>query len=339
MHKKGNPTLFDVAALAGVSISAVSRTFTPGASASPKMRRRVLAAAQQLDYRPNAIARTLSTRKSRIIAMVVSYLDNQFYPSVIETLAQSLQEKGYHLLLFFSDDSNTKDSDTLLLNILQYQVDGIVLASTTLSSDLAARCQKAGIPVVLFNRTSAVANVSTVASDNHLGGRLATRLLLQGGARRIGYLAGLDDSSTSRERETGMLAELNAHGLVLFKRAVGKYEFKMAAHAARALFSSADDRPDGLFVANDHMAFAAMDVLRNELGLRIPDDVQVVGFDNLPQAHWGAYQLTTVAQDAIAMTEATISVLLDQISSPPPATPRQVVTPVVVIERATHRRR
>lgn len=339
MNKKGSPTLFDVAELAGVSISAVSRTFTPGASASPKMRRRVLAAAQELDYRPNAIARTLSTRKSRIIAMVVSYLDNQFYPSVIEALAQSLQEKGYHLLLFFSDDSNTKNSDTLLLNILQYQVDGIVLASTTLSSDLATRCQKAGIPVVLFNRTSAMANVSTVASDNHQGGRLATRLLLRGGARRISYLAGLEDSSTSRERETGMRAELDAQGLELFKRAVGKYEFGSAAQATRELFSSVDDRPDGLFVANDHMAFAAMDVLRNELGLRIPDDVQVIGFDNLPQAHWGAYQLTTVAQDANAMTEATISVLLDQISSPPPSTPKQVVIPVAVIERATHRRR
>ncbi len=335
---KNNATLSDVAALAGVSTSAVSRTFTPGASASKETRRRVLAAAQQLGYRPNAIARTLSTRKSRIIAVVVSYLENQFYPSVIEALAQLLQTHGYHLLLFISDDHNTKDNDTdaLLLDILQYQVDGIVLASTTLSSGLAAHCQTAGVPVVLFNRTSTVADVSTIASDNQQGGRLATRLLLQGGARRISYIAGLEDSSTSQQRESGMLAELEAHGATLFKRALGEYQFESAAQATRELFDVSDgDRPDAVFVANDHMAFAVMDVLRNELGLRIPDDVQVVGFDDVPQASWGGYQLTTIEQNAATMVQATVATLLDQITSPPPASPRHIVIPVVVMERAT----
>ncbi|NYT66216.1 LacI family DNA-binding transcriptional regulator [Alcaligenaceae bacterium] len=335
---KSTPTLSDVAALAGVSTSAVSRTFTPGASASQETRRRVLAAAEQLSYRPNAVARTLSTRKSRMIAVVVSYLENQFYPSVIQALAQQLQAHGYHLLLFISDDHTSKDNDTdaLLLDILQYQVDGIVLASTTLSSGLAARCHAAGIPVVLFNRTANVADVSTVTSDNYQGGKQAARLLLEGGARRISYIAGLEDSSTSQQREAGMLAELEAQGTILYQRASGEYQLESAAQATRKLFdTSSNDRPDAVFVGNDHMAFAVMDVLRNELGLRIPQDVQVVGFDDVPQASWGGYQLSTIAQDATAMILATVTTLLDQITSPPPTSPRHVVTPITVIKRAT----
>lgn len=328
------PTLADVAALAGVSTSAVSRTFTPGASASKETRRRVLAAANELGYRPNAIARTLSTRKSHIIALVVSYLENQFYPVVIETLAQQLQASGYQLLLFISDDLGN-DTDDLLLNILQYQVDGIVMASTKLSSKLANRCQAAGIPVVLFNRTSRAADVSTVASDNIEGGRLAARLLLERGARRISYIAGLDDSSTSQEREAGMLAELEAQGVKPFRRVNGDYHVKLAAEATRQLFAPGREHPDGLFVANDHMAFAAMDVLRGELALRIPDDVQVVGFDDVPQARWGGYQLTTISQDADAMVTATVDTLLKQMSTPSPVSPTHVITPVAVIERST----
>lgn len=331
-------TLSDVAALAGVSISAVSRTFTSGASAGKETRRRVLAAAQQLGYRPNAIARTLSTRKSRIIAVVVSYLENQFYPSVLEALSQLLQARGYHVLLFIRNESTSKDSetDTFLLEMLQYQVDGIVLASTMMSSELAAHCQASGIPVVLFNRTSKMNQVSSVASDNIEGGRLAARLLLRKGARRIAFIAGLEDSSTSQEREQGLLAELNDNGVELFGRRVGEYSLEAASRAARGLFDVAPSkRPDAVFVANDHMAFAVLDVLRIELQLQIPEDVQVVAFDNAPQSGWGGYQLTTIEQNVKAMTEATVSILLEQISSEVPTPACHTVTPVTTVLRRT----
>ncbi|MGB6104297.1 MAG: LacI family DNA-binding transcriptional regulator [Pusillimonas sp.] len=336
----GVATLSDVAALAGVSTSAVSRTFTPGASAGKETRRRVLAAAQQLGYRPNAIARTLSTRKSRIIAVVVSYLENQFYPSVLETLSQLLQARGYHVLLFIRNEPSSKDSDNdaLLLEMLQYQVDGIVLASTMMSSELAVHCQAAGIPVVLFNRTSKVTEASSVASDNVEGGRLAARLLLQKGANRIAYIAGLEDSSTSKEREQGLLAELAERGRRLFGRRVGEYNLEAAAQAARELFGVARNKqPDAVFVANDHMAFAVLDVLRNELQLRVPEDVQVVGFDNAPQSGWGGYQLTTIEQNVMAMTQATVAILLEQISSEALTPARHIVTPVTAVLRGTTR--
>ncbi|HRO81024.1 MAG TPA: LacI family DNA-binding transcriptional regulator, partial [Alicycliphilus denitrificans] len=134
---KLNVTAQDVARLAQVSQSAVSRTFTPGASVSEETRSKVMLAAQTLGYRPNALARSLITRRSRIIALVMSYLENQFYPLVIEKLSQKLQKQGYHVLMFISD---LDEADAVLTEILQYQVDGIVMASTTLSTALAKTC-------------------------------------------------------------------------------------------------------------------------------------------------------------------------------------------------------
>lgn len=329
-------TLADVAREAGVSTSAVSRTFTPGASVGKKTRARVLEAANRLGYRPNAIARTLSTRKSRMVGLVVSYLDNQFYPTVIEQLSHLLQQHGYHVLLFIGRD-NGPDMDSVLLEILQYQVDAIVLASTMLSSGLAAHCRAAGIPVVLFNRTAPVAGVSTVASANEEGGRLAADYLLRTGARRIAFMAGLDDASTSQERERGFMAALQRAGVALTARCVGQYSLDEARVVTRELYEEArpDTWPDAWFVANDHMAFGVLDALRTDLKLRVPDDVQVIGFDNVPQAAWGGYQLTTVEQDSWRMAQATVALLMRQFDPNHPAHPEQVVIPVKLIERAT----
>ena len=328
-------TLRDVAQLAGVSRSAVSRAFTPGASVAEATRRAVLEAAAKLGYRPNVIARTLATRRSRMIAIVVSYLQNQFYPLFVERSSQLLQKHGYHVLLFVSDGHETAkpEVDELVLEMMQYQVDGIMLASATLSSALAKSCQMAGVPVVMFNRVAPVPGVHTVASDNAGGGRLAARALVERGFERIAYIAGLEDSSTNRDRENGFRDELRKHGRRVFARAIGNYNFEQAAQAARDLFVGAG-APDAVFVANDHMAFAVMDTLRNELGLRVPEDVAVVGFDNVPQAAWGGYRLTTIEQNLDLMTEAAVSILIDQLSNGDD-TVRHIVTPVRMIERGT----
>lgn len=330
-------TSFDVARLAQVSQSAVSRSFTPGASVAPETRARVLEAARKLGYRPNAIAATLSTRRSRMIAVVLSNLQNQFYPVVVEALSQRLQRDGYHVLLFVTD---SQDADELLVELLRYQVDGIVMASTQMSSGLAQQIADARIPVVMFNRSTQRGRVSTVSSDNRGGGRAVAHFLADGGHRRVAYLAGTEDASTNHDRERGLRDGLNERGLRLVARAVGDYHFDRAAQATRELFGplvSAGERPDALFVASDHMAFAAMDVLRGELGLRVPEDVSVVGFDNVPQADWGAYRLTTVAQNAVTMIEATVQMLLQQLEDDA-VTRDHVVVPTELVVRASARR-
>ena len=329
-------TSLDVARLAQVSQSAVSRAFTPGASVSDVTRAKVEEAARKLGYRPNAIARSLITRRSRMIGVVMSYLDNQFYPVVLERISQRLQREGYHVLLFIAD---TREVDAVLAEILQYQVDGLVLASTSLSSALALRCSDAGIPVVLFNRTVRDSqNSSSVTSDNYEGGRLVARHLVETGHQRIAYIAGMEDSSTNLDRERGFRDALTEHGRRCFARAVGNYDFEQAKVAARHLFSGpAPERPDAVFVANDHMAIAVMDTLRMELGLRIPLDVSVVGFDNVRQAAWGSYQLTSVDQDADAMIEATARLLLDQIDGSVQSS--AMVLPVRLVVRGSTVRR
>ena len=329
-------TSLDVARLAQVSQSAVSRAFTPGASVSEVTRAKVENAARKLGYRPNAIARSLITRRSRMIALVMSYLDNQFYPVVLEKISQRIQREGYHVLLFIAD---TREVDSVLSEILQYQVDGLVLASTSLSSALALRCSEAGIPVVLFNRTIRDnQSCSSVTSDNYEGGRLVARHLVDTGHERIAYIAGMEDSSTNLDRERGFRDCLAEQGQRCFARAVGNYDFEEAKAAARHLFSgAAQQRPDAVFVANDHMAIAVMDTLRMELGLRIPLDVSVVGFDNVRQAAWGSYQLTSVEQDADAMIEATARLLMDQIDGSVQSS--AVVLPARLVVRSSTVRR
>ncbi len=325
-------TSIDVARLAQVSQSAVSRTYTPGASVSDVTRQKVEAAARKLGYRPNAIARSLITRRSRIIGVVMSYLDNQFYPVVLEKLSQRLQRDGYHVLLFIAD---TRQTDAVLAEILQYQVDGIVLASTAISSALATRCEDAGIPVVLFNRTSRSSeNTSSVTTDNYQGGFLIGEYLASTGHQRIAFIAGQEDTSTNQDRERGFVAGLAQSGRGLFARAVGNYDFDDARQAALSLFSvESAQRPDAVFVANDHMAIAVMDTLRIELGLHVPRDVSVVGFDDVKQAAWGSYQLTSVVQDADAMVQATVELLMEELDG---ATQnRAVVLPTRLVLRAS----
>ncbi|MFC4278016.1 LacI family DNA-binding transcriptional regulator [Achromobacter aloeverae] len=333
-----SPRAQDVADLAKVSQSAVSRTFTPGASVSEQTRRKVLAAAQKLGYRPNALARSLITRRSRIVALVMSYLENQFYPLVIEKLSQKLQKEGYHVLMFIAEVDEAADG--VLAEILQYQVDGIVMASAMLSPNIARSCAEVGVPVLQFNRLSMLGGLarhasSSVTSDNPAGGRLAARLLVARGYRRFGFLAGLEDSSTSIERERGFREELRALGHDLHRREAGHYDFDQAQAATRRLFAQGDI--DAVFAANDHMAIAALDVLRLELKLRVPEDVGVVGFDDVPQAAWGAYRLTTVRQQLEPMVDATVGLLREQMQAE--LRPRDIVVPCVLVERATVRSR
>ena len=334
-------TSMDVARHAGVSQSAVSRVFTPGASVSRAMADRVRASAAELGYRPNVLARSMITGKSRLIGLVVAYLDNQFYPEILETLSTRLQAQGYHVLVFMAQQT-AGNIDPVLQEILDYQVDGIVLASVAISSSLAERCDAAGIPVVLFNRGQEDKRgqqdnrFSTITSDNFGGGRALADFLVAGGHRRIAYIAGWQGASTQRDREAGFRAGLATHGRDLFARGVGNFQTEVAAAAAVEMFSRST-RPDAVFVANDHMAFAVMDVLRHRLGLRVPEDVSVVGFDDVQLAAWPSFDLTTVRQPSGQMVDATVAALIDKIEGGDGA-PRQVQIDARLIVRGSARR-
>lgn len=328
-------TSMDVAKKAGVSQSAVSRVFTPGASASKATIAKVRKAAAELGYRPNALARAMTSGKSRIIGLVVAYLDNYFYPEALEKLSNALQSKGYHVLIFMASQQ-AGNLDEVMDEILDYQVDGIVMASVELSNDIVSRCQQIGVPVVLFNRTHDIDGVWSVTSDNVAGGRAVAEFLVAGGHSRIGYIAGFEAASTQRDREIGFRKGLAAANLPLFAREVGNFDRAQAEDAARRMFT-APEQPDAIFVANDHMAMMAMDVLRYELGLSVPEDVSVVGYDDVPPAGWRAYDLTTVRQRANLMVQGTVDALLEQIETPGTARPRKVTIPSPMVLRGSAR--
>lgn len=309
---KDRVTASEVAARAGVSQSAVSRVFTPGASASEATARKVRKAAKELGYRPNTLARAMITGRSRIIGLVVAHMDNQFYPEVIENLSRRLQEEGYHTMVFIA--ANEDDAGPVIADFLDYQVDGIITASVGMSNDLTTRCAEAGIPVVMFNRTQDGDAISSVTSDNISGGRKVAEFLIRSGHERIGYIAGWEGASTQRDREAGLRLGLTMAGHDIFAREVGNFNYGEAVQATERMFATAP-YPDAVFAANDHMAFAVMDTLRHKLGLRVPEDVSVVGYDDVKAASWPSYDLTTLRQPANRMAAQAVMLMLDMIGA------------------------
>ena len=303
-------TSIDVARLAGVSQSAVSRVFTPGASASAATRNKVTRAAEELGYRPNTLARAMIRGKSRVIGLVVAYLENQFYPMALEYLDRALKERGYHILLFMA--KNEDSVGQIVEELMSYQVDGIITASVAMSNDIAKRCDDAGIPVVMFNRGQDAGDLAQVTSDNIQGGRTVACFLAGGGHKKIAHISGWQGSSTGVDRRRGLVDGLKDHGLEPFAVEDGQYSQETASAIALKM-CCAPDQPDAIFVGNDHMAFAVMDTLRFDLGLSVPDDVSVVGYDDVPMSAWPAYDLTTIRQPINKMVAATVDILLSRI--------------------------
>jgi DNA-binding LacI/PurR family transcriptional regulator len=303
----------EVARLAGVSQAAVSRAYTPGASVSDEMRERVLVAARQLGYRPNAIARSLTQRTTHMIGLVLVRFNNPFYARLSQEFTAKLQALGYWtLLLNVSDDDGLEKA---LPMALQYQVDGIIITSATLSSRMADECAQFGTPVVLFNRYSLDSAVNAVCCDSVRGGRLVADALVDAGHQRFAYIAGEAGSSTNHDRERGFTTRLQERGHEVALTAQGDYSYESGYVAARDLLER-PDRPDAIFCANDMMAMAALDVARCDLGIRVPEELSIIGFDDIQMASWPKYDLTTVQQPVEQMVEATLDVLLGAIQEP-----------------------
>lgn len=305
---QGRITSADVARLAGVSQSAVSRVFTDGASASAKTSAKVREAAEILGYRPNRLARSLLTGKSYMVGLVVAYLDNYFYPEVLEKLSKALQQQGYHVLIFMAEQT-AKNIDGVVEEIMEYQVDAIVTASVALSSELADKCYLAGIPIVQFNRVQEHSTFSSVTTDNFRGGEEVAHHLIEQGCKSFGYIAGWEGASTQRDREAGFCSALASSGFGLSFRAVGNFRDEQAYAAAQKLVAEAQ-QPEALFIANDAMALVVMDVLRHEAGLRVPDDIAIAGYDDTPPAGWPSYDLTSFSQPADDMVKNTVRLLM-----------------------------
>ncbi|MGH7118417.1 MAG: LacI family DNA-binding transcriptional regulator [Acetobacteraceae bacterium] len=315
----------------GISQSTVSRAFSPTASVSPAMRARVLQQAEWVKYQPNVIARSLSTRRTGIVGIVMANMTNPFYPEVLELLSRGLQEIGLRTLLFNVPPGH--DVDAVLPLLLQYQVDAVVVTSATISSAMARDWTATGRSAVLFNRTVPEADIASVLCDNVGGARTLADHLVDSGHRRVAYAAGRPDTSTNVDRERGFLERLAERGVPLYARAGGEeYDYASGCRAAIAL---APAGPDCIFFANDIMALGGMDALRTTLGLHVPQDVSVVGFDDIEMAGWPTYELTTVRQPVQAMIDLTIQLVLDSLNNRGNSVVAHVVPGPLIVRKST----
>lgn len=299
-------TALEVARLAGVSQSAVSRCFTDGASVSPRMRARVLEAAERLAYRPNAIARSLTTARTDLIGVIMGHLDGPFEPYLFERLTRGLTTLGKQPLLIRGDP--VSGLDDALMSALDYQVEAAIVTAGTVSPDTIAAVRALGIPPLLYGRADLADGVDSVCCDNPLGARLVADALVAAGHRRFAYLGGRSTAFSERERRAAFLARLAEHGVTSVAVAGGDYSYDSGFREVSRLLA-ADPRPDAVFCGNDAMAFGAIDAARTALGLRVPDDVSIVGFDDVPMAAWPSFNLATVRNPLDDVVQALLDLL------------------------------
>ena len=303
-------TSFDVAALAQVSQAAVSRTFTPGSSITPALRARVLEAARTLNYVPNSIASSLSTRRTGIVAMIIGDLGNPFYVAVMRSFSRRLQESGRQILVFTTGPDLIPDA--AMMRVMRYQVDGVVLTSALISTSVTSLAQDRGTPIVLFNRYVPGQLTTCVRCDNRDGGRRMADAFLAAGARRFAVILGDPAATTSQDRLHGFLERLNEAGLDPgeVRQDTGFASYEGGVEAARRLLSGSRlDWPDALFCINDIMAMGTVDALRLEFDAVAPRDILLAGFDDIPEASRAPYRLTTMRQPIEAMVDRTLDLL------------------------------
>jgi len=327
-------TAYEVARVAGVSQSAVSRAFTPGSSISERTRSRVADAARKLNYRPNLIARSLALRRSKIVGVIVPPLGNPFLPQLLEALSVSFSAMGYRVLLFTSYMQEAPEP--LLEDVLNSRVDALVMISASVSSHFVEQCQASQLPIVLLNRTTTSRLVSRVTGDNVGGAATIASFLIAAKHRRFAYLAGLEDSSTSRDREASFTARLAREGKALSARAVGHFDFKGSMDATRQILRQRK-RLDAIFCANDLTAMAAIQIARHEFGLDVGRQISIIGFDDAEQASWPCFDLTTYEQPAQAMADAVTTLLDKQLKESPAGRAELRVVPGDLVVRSSAR--
>ncbi|GAB4149307.1 MAG: LacI family DNA-binding transcriptional regulator [Sphingomonadales bacterium] len=309
----GRVTSYDVAAHAGVSQSAVSRVFKPGAHVSKKMRDRVMKAARELGYEPNAIARSLISGRSNLVAVIISNLTNLYYPEVLAQLAHRFSERGARVLLFALDRESQVDD--ALQQVFQYQVDGAIVAARLSRAQVDEFVQRR-VPLVFYNRFFQNFPVNAVCCDQVAAARQLVEGLAAAGHRRFALIKGPSDSVVGLERVETAAQSIKALDLELVAELDGDYSYDCAKPAIAQLISGGSCQADAVICANDVTAIGAIDVFRFEHGLRVPEDVSVVGFDGVGPARWASFNLTTVRQPVRRMTEAAVSMLLELVDDP-----------------------
>jgi DNA-binding LacI/PurR family transcriptional regulator len=312
-HEKAPPTLAEVARVAAVSTATVSRVVNGSPKVRPDTRKTVEKAIARLGYVPNRAARTLVTRRTDTIALVVSESERRvftdpFFPTIVQGISTAIADTQLQLLLLLA--RGEREHEKVERYLRQGHVDGVILMSLHGEDPLPRALTEAGIPTVLSGRPLPGEQLPYVDADNRGGARAATSYLLSSGRARVATITGPLDMTVGVDRFDGYSDALRESGQRVRKKLVahGDFSREAGARAMKALLGRQPDL-DGVFVANDPMAIGALDTLE-ELGRRVPEDVAIVGFDDIEAAASTTPPLTTVRQPLEEMTKALAELLL-----------------------------
>ena len=306
-------TSHDVAERAGVSQAAVSRVYRPGASASDAMRQKVFAAAKELGYRPNAIARGLSTQRSNMVALIMLRQTNLDYPDTLVELTSSLSSQGIRALLFSIESMNELDS--VVDQVLQYQVDGVIMGGP-LSASQRKAFEAHAIPIIFYGSTPPDRPFNAVDCDNDEGTEWLVSQLVHAGHRRFGLMAGPRSGRVAIERSGFFLQKLRDRGIDNVVSVSCDYEYKTARQGFADLMNKIGSIPDAVIAVTDSLAIASIDEARENFGLYIPEDISITGFDGVRTSGLQPYNLTTIRLPRRRMAEAAVTMLLEHIENP-----------------------
>lgn len=305
------PTLADVSGLAKVSTSAVSRTFTEGASVSPKTWEKVLKAAAALGFQPNVLARSLMTGRSALIGLVSNTFSNPYVMSIIDVFTLELQRRNLRPLVFNMTGQDEVGNTVQLMQ--QYQLDGIVIASSTLPQDIIRHIALSRIPTVMtFGRPPADTALDAVLADNVEGGRIAAQSLMDLDYDAFGFVGAPRFVTTSEDRYSGFRDQLQLAGKSCNVIHTESYSHGSGFAAARALLETYP-RTDAVFCADDLLAVGVMDGLR-ALGAEVPE-IGVMGFNDIPMASWPCYDPTTIRTGTDQIVASAIDLLENRIEN------------------------
>lgn len=324
-------TLKDVALRAGVSRSAVSRAFTDGASVSESMRRKVEKAAAELGYTPNALASSLTTGRTRLIGLVSNNFHNPIFLEVFDLFTRGLQERGLRpLLVNLSDETDPANSVRMLR---QYSVDGVVVASSTLTPAFSQAFRDAKMPVVhSFGRHTSSPQVHVVGIDNVECGRIAARELIARGYKNVAFLGGPELATSTQDRYQGFVSELAMHPEITCSHSFADdYSF----NAGRTEMSRLLHKPsaEAYFCGDDVLSIGALSAA-SEAGLVVPDDVGILGLNDMEMAGWENIALTTIRQPIGQIISSSIELIVAMLDDPDKF-PEARLFPSSVVERAT----
>jgi DNA-binding LacI/PurR family transcriptional regulator len=332
---KRKPSSWDIAREANVSQSTVSRVLNNSPRISEATRQRVREAMARLGYSPNAAARTLTTGRSNLIGLVVSNITNPFYPEVIEAVVATAAKEDYNVVLCNAQENWELQSAHLEL-LIEHQVDGAILTSSLLDSELRlAKMALDRIPLVMVNRTVNGFSVDSVHLDNTEAGRIVARHLAKLGHRRLGFVGGRQETSTNTDRLAGFRQALTELGIELSPEHVvhGAFTYD-SGYASACQLIALSDRPSALFCANDLIALGVMDAVY-DAGLRVPQDVAIVGVDDVAAASLRPLALTTVRQPAAEMGSRAVKLLLERFRDGRQGEPLEIVLRPKLIVRRT----